>query len=190
MLTTLLVAVVLDYYTHRVDDLSYGVWRAAPKALHLSRERAREFTIAAIRAETSWHTAEDLLGQTIIETRFSEDAISHAKGGRFCGPIQVSAETPARCHELADLDVGYAAGIAALKEWRKSCRSPRARKKHDIKSDVSTCALAGYGGGWPAIDHSTYPRRVHTWSAKIRRFEREPVRARAHLHQGRIRVDA
>lgn len=174
MLGTLptIVSLILAFFG-RVDRLADAMREALPRKARrvLTDETAHAHALAAILAERPNAPAELLAGMAYIESNYDPTVVSRAKGGRFCGPLQVKVKTAARCLELVDLVAGYEAGARAIIAFRRSCAGKRLRRKLDVQASPSTCALQVYAGGWYAIDRSTYPQRVRERQRAIQRAQ-------------------
>lgn len=137
---------------------------------YLSEEEAKLQTFAAVISATPDIEAELLLAMAYIESRHQPEATSRVEGGVrvtgipswsspssrvtgpfFCGVTQaVAGLSWKRCLELRDIMTAYSTTSKELTVWLKACRGQ------------ISCALTGYGGGYPAIKAgtSTYPNRV------------------------------
>lgn len=131
---------------------------------------------AALAAETEDLPAELLLAIAYVESRFQPDSTSrNVAGGRriasrwpsrhagrgfrpnyFCGALQAKARTWARCLELRQVEVGYAAGTAEIMRWLARAKTVRR-------------ALAGHGCGNAGLRTGCrrYASRVYAQKRKL-----------------------
>jgi hypothetical protein len=180
----LVLAVVLGQATVLAEDVAHA-W---PK--YLNRDTALVHVDAAMAASTHDLPPELLLAIAHLESHFHRDDVSRKDGrtgkritgrwpssrrGRsfvapyFCGPLQAKAYTWARCLELQDPFIGYAAGVAEIERWL-------ARTHGNVDR-----ALAGHGCGNAGLKHGCkrYASRVR---ARLRRLHAAAARARRTLH--------
>lgn len=175
MLTKLLTA-VFDFIVS-TSTLADSAQAKAPR--YLDEIEAHEHAFAAKAAETPKVSAELLLAMAFVESRYIRTATSRVENGTrttgvpkwsspprgvsgpyFCGVTQAQAGFSwKKCLELRDIHTAYRVTAHELQLWLRACRG-------DL-----TCALAGYGGGYPAIKAgtSTYPARVLSRARAIRR---------------------
>ncbi len=175
MITKLLTA-VFDFLL-QTSTLAEGARAQAPR--YLSQVEAQHHATAAKMAESTKVTADLLLAMAFVESRYIPTATSrlehgvrttgipkwssppdHVSGPYFCGVTQVMAGLSwKKCLELRNIAIAYRTAVHELEKWLKVCRN-----------DIN-CALAGYGGGFPAIraGTSTYPTRVLSRARAIRR---------------------
>lgn len=175
MINKLLTA-IFDFFIN-ISTLAEGAQARAPQ--YLTRETAVTHALAAKIAEAPGVSAELLLAMAYVESRYDSRATSRVRDGErrtgipkwesppkgvtgpyFCGVTQaIAGHSWKRCLELRDLHTAYQATAGEIKKWLGYCRN-------DI-----TCALTGYGGGFPAIKAgtSTYPARVLSRARAIRK---------------------
>lgn len=171
-----LLTAVFDFFMN-VSALAEGAQARAPQ--YLTREVAVAHALAAKIAETPAVSAELLLAMAYVESRYEPKSTSRVRDGErrtgvpkwesppkevkgpyFCGVTQATAGFSwKRCLELRDIHTAYRATAEEITKWLSYCRN-------DI-----TCALTGYGGGFPAIKAgtSTYPARVLSRARAIRK---------------------
>jgi hypothetical protein len=128
--------------------------------------------IAASVAERPGITAELLVAVAYVESRFNPASVSRVEGGQrvtgiwasraqigegpwFCGVLQARAATWARCLELRDSHLGYAAGATELASWL--------RRTGDIGA-----MLDGHGCG----THGVRTRRCNGYAGRVLRVHR------------------
>lgn len=176
MLTKLL-SLLVDLFVN-TSALADGVYAQAPQ--YVSREQASQHAAEASMAQRPGISAEILLALAFVESRYSPLATSRVENGKrvtgipkwgtppngvagpyFCGVTQAQAGFSwKRCQELRDIRIAYQTTAWELHKWMRVCRN-------DI-----TCALTGYGGGFPAIraKTSTYPARVLSRARALRKL--------------------
>lgn len=173
---TKLVSLLFDFFLS-ISTLAEGAHAQAPQ--YLSKEQANQHATEALFAQRPGISAEILLAMAFVESRFSPSATSRVENGKrttgiprwstppkgvtgpfFCGVTQAQAGFSwKRCLELQDLRIAYSTTAEELRKWMRVCRN-------DLE-----CALAGYGGGFPAIKAktSTYPARVLSRARALRK---------------------
>lgn len=180
MISTIISFFVSLFDAQGVDQLAEAARKTAPK--YLTKETARSHAAAAKVAESPDVPAEVLLSMTFFESRHMPGSVSRVEGGKrktgippwdappsnvrgpyFCGLTQAAAGMSwKRCLELQDVLTAYTKTVAELERWLKVCKGNM------------TCALTGYGGGFPAIKlgTSTYPTRVLSRARALERAQR------------------
>jgi hypothetical protein len=137
--------------------------------------------LAAMQAESPTVSAELLIAQAWAESRWTGTGVSRLENGKrrtgawpgkfpsyfsgpyFCGASQLKRKTEKACKAIGRATLAnYTEAEAHIRAWVKACQAKY--KRRDL-----TCALSGYGGGWPGI---TLKGRAYRYARKIQRWEK------------------
>jgi len=157
------MTVLITLLSFLLGDADVERFRATAPT-YLTTESAREHLSTAMAAAVV--TDEDpyvFLAIALGESTYKANVVKvEVSGTLSCGVIQATAPNWSACNRMrASLWEGYYAGALLFRSWRTNPRC----------AGSTACALAGYAGGWRALDFCrANPRSVACWKAVTNRL--------------------
>lgn len=144
---------------------SNALRQTAPSYFKTVEESALHLAAATFAGEAFSVDPALLLSIAWHESRYDARAITRERSGRFsCGLTMVTMPLGEPCPEPNVFD-SYLRGAEHLRSWLRMCRG-------DI-----TCAMRGYAGGFPAIEHCAEQETAGVLTGACARIEARHHRA-------------